>query len=183
MKKYCLWITAISFAGCVHVNGELKGLYGYREKTANAHPGLLQNVPDSALCRFPKPQKPLVLVSNGKALKACVSQSAHAIVFVWDPLCKGARCYPPNAIQAACRKRKLELYVVAEFYDGGKMMRNYGLDHPIIGVDTDFYRSNLTQTYLKRFFEDLIGQPFERYNIFRFDQGKLTRAFDDIEQI
>ena len=64
-------------------------------------------------------------------------------------------CIPLNVIQEICNKKNIQLYIVAEYYDLELMNKEYNISSPILGIDTDYYKTNLTSKYVKNFIKDI----------------------------
>lgn len=184
MKIVMSFIVLFFCCSCVSVTAELKGLYSYQNKTNRVYPGLLKRQPlDAPLCTISKTAAPQVIISNGKQLRECLLRSERAVLYIWKPLCKSEFCYAINVVQRECSKKKIDLYIVAEYYDGPTMNQDYQIDRPLFGVDVDYYRSSLCDVYIPKFMNDLIGTS-ERENIFvEFRNGAYTRTFDRLEQL
>lgn len=124
-----------------------------------------------------------VYLTNGKELKECMAAFDDAIVFIWQPYCHGQFCYSLNALQERCSEKHIELYIVAEYYDNAKMKMNYTINRPIYGIDTKYYKTNLTSKYLSKFLVELTGTDQMKGNFVRFKKGEFSSSFKSIEEL
>ncbi len=151
-------IILVLFSTSCSVNGTLQGLYSYYNKTKSKNPQLFvkPNATES-ICTLENTKEPKVYVINGKLLKECI-QNKDALVYIWPPKCKSDVCYPLHLIQKKCDEKHIDLFIVAEYYDYKLMQQTYKIKRPIFGIDTKYYRTNLTSKYVARFNFDLIGK-------------------------
>lgn len=183
-KHHVFYLPIVILFSCIKIQGELKGLYSYYDKTDKMYPGLLiKPLAGVSLCAVPSTKNSKVIIANGAQLKTCVENYKHAVVYVWSPLCSGAQCYAINVVQRQCNSKGLELFIVAEYYDGKSMEADYETDHPIFGIDTQFYRTSLTKRYLSKFFYDLTGEKNEHMRFIHFKNGKVVRAHLKLEDL
>jgi hypothetical protein len=66
------------------------------------------------------------------------------------------------------------------------MSKNYTIDHPIMGIDVKYYKTNITSKYLEKFILDLTNHSnnYDNYgNFLCFNKGKFERTFNDIDDI
>ena len=186
MKKsfYPFLVSFIAFllVSC-RISGNLKGLYGYYNKTKSESPDLIVHPNSGNICKANWSESNRVFATNGKELGNCIKEENHAVVFIWTPNCHGQFCYSLDAVQQACNQKKIELYIVAEYYDSEKMKMNYTLKRPIYGIDTKYYKTNLTAKYLSRFLMDMIGKQEIDANFLRFKNGLLEASFQRIEEL
>jgi hypothetical protein len=81
--------------------------------------------------------------------------------------------------------RDIELFVVAEYYDTQKMDMLYKISKPLVGIDTEYYGTNLTSKYLNKFIADLIeGEltPSEQPHSFLFfERGEFISSHIDLK--
>ncbi|MVO09157.1 hypothetical protein GOQ30_08280 [Flavobacterium sp. TP390] len=77
----------------------------------------------------------------------------------------------------------LDLYIVAEYYDVELMDNDYNLNNPIFGIDTEFYKTNLTDKYLKKFIVDLTDQYSFYDRFYLFENGEYKSMFKSIENL
>lgn len=175
-------ITVCIFSSClVHHPGDLRGLYSYYKVTKKEHPSFIQR-PDSNLCSI-QPKEPIVMYKiRGEELRKCFTENTKSMVYFWIPNCSAPVCIPPNYAQEFCSRHGIDLFIIACYYDYDKMSFNFELDRPIFGVDTEYYKTNLTDKYLKRFKADLWGEnsidesEFGRFHLFESDSLIIIRS-------
>jgi hypothetical protein len=182
MNKVLILICVMACGAC-SIDGTLQGLFSYRKKTAIASPVLLVGLQDTvSFCGLRYSDSLRVVVGNGHQLKRCLDQLPDAIVYAWNLKCHGSLCYPLGAVDAACKRKGVELFVLAQYYDVDLMAQNYGLARPIFGVDTRHYGTNLTSKYMARFLKDLgIKEPTEHFMYFQ--NGVLESSFSMLDGI
>ncbi len=72
------------------------------------------------------------------------------------------------------------------YYDYSKMAVDYNLVRPVFGVDTEFYRTNLTDRYMKRFRENLFNGELmeeEKPRFVLFHSDSLIATSQDLEEL
>lgn len=182
-KNIILFILIIWFCSC-SINGSFQGLYSYYDKTKSYNPDLL--VKPSAvnpLCQLKQGSPPRILVVDGVSLKTCINTAEKAVVYIWSPKCKSKNCYPLDLLQQKTNTRNINLFIVAEYYDGELMSLNYKINRPIYGIDIDYYNSNLTSKYLPLFLKDLAASNVPKTRFLYFENGELKRTFDEIGEL
>lgn len=175
-----LFITLLISSAC-SIHGNMKGLYSYYRKTASGYPGLIHEPTAASACAFERGDSARVYPITASLLQSCLKEKEEIVVFIWKPDCHGAYCYSIRLLQQLCSEKNIALYVVAEYYDGARMSPDYGLERPIYGIDTKYYRTNLTRKYLTRFLTELIGTKERKGNFLRFRQGVFTESFQSID--
>lgn len=186
MKKFTLFfaISVFLMLSC-SINGSFQGLYSYHKKTKKSSPYLLVKTNSwDSICSLSKNDVGKIYVINGADLRECLeNKKEDAILYIWGPKCKSPVCYPLNVLQQICDENKLELYIIAEYYDAELMQMDYIIERPIFGIDTEFYKTNLTSKYLSRFLGDLIpNKDIQELNRFYyFKKGKYINSFESIE--
>lgn len=193
MKKIIQILIIIFYLGLLtscSINGSLQGLFSYYKKTEkegkiiflkfNADIDYLKTYRDSTT----------IILANGKEIKNYIKKFEQSLIYIWSPKCKSKFCYSLDLLQEICLQKEIELFIVAEYYDSKYMSKNYKILHPIIGIDTRYYKTNLTSKYLSNFIKDLIDEVDnitfkEIYNaqFFSFRNGKFENSFESIEDI
>ena len=124
-------------------------------------------------------------VINGKRLRNCLSDEKLTLVYIWGPKCTSSVCIPLNIIQEECNRNNIELHIVAEYYDNRLMQINYDIKRPILGIDIDYYKRNLTSKYLSRFLNELSNTVADnsdnRYILYK--NGNFSASFHSIENL
>ena len=89
-------------------------------------------------------------------------------------------------MQSTCDLKNIELYIVAEYYDSEKMKIKYNIKRPIIGIDTEYYKTSLTSKYVNRFLNDIDSNI--KWNDFSnrclyFENGKFIKSYESIYSV
>ena len=170
----------------VHYPSDIRGIYSYYRVTEKEHPNFIQR-PESNLCEKESEEPFIIYRIRANELKACLVKSTKSIVYFWSPNCSAPVCIPPNYAQEYSSRQNVDLLIIATYYDYQKMNYDYNLDRPLLGIDTEYYRSNLTSRYLDRFKTDLIGkEAFEENKIGRFylfESDSLVMVSSSIEEL
>lgn len=185
-KMYILYIFIISFfliSSC-SIHGSFQGLYSYYSKTQKIAPTLIQK-PSETICTLSNTETPVVYAINGRQLKTCIEKDEKALLYIWRPKCSSSICISPKAVQDICNENKIELYIVAEYYDYQTMTISYPTNKPIFGVDCEYYSTELTKKYISLFLKDLAPKEHDLDDnfYFLFQNGCLTSASDRLENI
>jgi len=183
-KKFILLLIIILFNFSCSINGTFHGLYSYYNKTTSEAPSLIVKPKVTELvCEIKKSKTPKVFLIQGSSLKKCINNYESAIIYMWKPKCKGEYCYELGLLQDICTAKRIELFVVSQYFDTKSMLIKYNIDRPVFGVDTEHYKTNLTEKYLSRFIYDLTSKNYKGNNFLYFKKGSLIKSFDDIELI
>lgn len=177
MKKVLIILFVISqFITSCSIRGNFKGLYSYYKSEKKLSPNLFKK--NGQICQLNYDQN--VYITNGILLKKCLMNDDKSLVYIWGPRCQSKVCIPLDTIQEICNKKGIKLYVVAEYYDSELMSEKYELKTPIFGIDTEYYKTNLTKKYTQKFIED-IKAPKEVYDRYLyFEKGNFVRSYNDI---
>jgi hypothetical protein len=173
-----------SFSSC-SIKGDFKGLYSYYSKTKSKNPTLFYKPNKSdTICNITNASvKSRIVIINGLDLKKCIDVSSNSIIYFWSPKCKSKVCFPLDIVQSVCNSQNIDLYVVAEYYDLEQMEINHEITRPIFGIDTEYYKTNLTKKYITKFLEDikLDSNTYNRY--FYFKKGVFIESYESIYNI
>jgi len=185
MKRVILFtIAALVFVSACTIQGSFQGLSSYYSQTKSKNPGLLLRPDDSiSICKIRKPDSARVYIINGNILRDCVTKKDKAIIYIWAPKCKSRFCYSLNSVQQKCDLKNIELFIVAEYYDNELMQINYKTEHPVFGIDVEYYNSNTTSRYLSGFIYDLTSEEDVKGRFIYLENGLFKKAFDFIEEI
>lgn len=96
------------------------------------------------------------------------------MVYYWQPSCQSEICIPIYAVDQYCQENDIALYVVSKYYHNEIMAKESYSNYPIIGIDTKYYKTNLTSKYIPKFYADL-GIENTIDNFFLFENSKLVR--------
>ncbi len=183
----CGLIVSLSSCGLIKIGGSLQGLTSYYTKTVKAYPTLItHDIREDMFCSATVNDSIKVVLGNGKEVQTCILHYEKALVYIWQPKCHSKFCPSLDILEGKCKQAGMELFVVAEYFDGPLMSKKYTIERPIIGIDTKYYRSNLTSKYTSRFLADLINHKdtiSDNRKMLYFERGKLiqtARAFEDI---
>ncbi|WP_196885658.1 hypothetical protein [Aureivirga sp. CE67] len=174
-------ILILSLSSCKFY-GPFQGLYSYQEKVEIENPNLIQ-FPKSAICELENKETPVIYKIHGEELKSCLNNYDKSIIYLWSPNCTSDVCIPLDLAQDYCDQNNIELFVVAEYYDAKKMKENYTIERPIFSIDTKFYKTDLTNKYLRAFFEDVTNQKMKDFEKFYFfEKDELKSSVDYLEK-
>lgn len=89
-------------------------------------------------------------------------------------------------MQSYCDLKKIDLFIIAEYYDIEQMKVSHNIKKPIFGIDTKYYKTNRTQKYLQKLYQELNinlqkNAPEHRYLL--FDNGKYIKSYESIYQV
>lgn len=175
-------ILIILFLSSCSINGNLKGLLSNYKKTKKEEPQLIVKLGQADSLIHLSYVKQVVLI-NGKQLKQALAQYEDAVVYFWQPNCHSKYCYALNLAQKYCEDRKIEFFVVAQYFDARKMTKNYELKRPIFGIDINYYHTNFTTKYVSRFSSDLTGSEDFSGNFAQFKAGNFRRFVTEIDSL
>lgn len=180
--KNIVWVMLlfISFSSC-KISGSFRGLYSYYNREIDKKPELYVH-PDEGVnhCSETEEIKDKVIVLNGLQLKECIQENEKSMVYYWQPSCQSEICIPIYAVDQYCQENGIALYVFSEYYHNKKMANESYSNYPIIGIDTKYYKTNLTNKYIPKFFADL-GIENTIDNFFLFENSKLVRQARGID--
>ncbi|MCJ7934711.1 MAG: hypothetical protein MUW56_14060 [Chryseobacterium sp.] len=180
MKKlFTILLSAIflcSLNSC-KINGNFKGLYSYYETTKKENPGLfIKN--DNKICSLKYSKN--IFIINGKSLKDCLQEDDKSLVYIWGPKCSSKVCIPLSSVQEYCTRKNIRLYIVAEYFDSEMMNKEYAIERPILGIDTEYYKTNLTKKYLTAFINDIAQTNYSEKRYLYFEKGELKDVQEEI---
>lgn len=182
--KLPLFFIPFLLVGC-SIQGSFGGLVGYYHKTQKANSNLLSRLDTcERICElvFKNPLK--VYVITGTDLRKCLAGLENAVVYIWNPNCTAKVCYSIELIQQKCKRANIDVFFISNYYDVQKMNLAYALERPIFGIDTQYYRSNLTKKYLSKFLSDLSGQKdVVSSKYYHFKYGNLVGAGMDVSDL
>lgn len=183
MKKYYYAIIYLLLLTSCSYNGTFQGLYSYYNKTKNENPGLFIKVNDTmSICNLRSDIHPKIYITNANKIKNCLKQSKSAIVYIWKPKCSSKFCTPLEIVEEKCKLYNIDLFIVAEYYDLEMMSKNYKITRPILGIDTEYYKSNLTEKYLTNFVNDLTLKKHNNIgNFIHFKNGIYINNFESFD--
>lgn len=182
MKCLYIFLCLIGLISC-KIEGNLKGLFSNYKNTKSLSPNLIVSSDKTSYCDSTFLDSNLVVLINHSELLECIQRHDNSIVYIWKPNCHGNYCYSPKLIQQKCKEHKITLFLVAEYFDSEKMSFNYHIEKPILGIDTHYYKTNLTSKYLKRFILGLTNQENIHNDFLRFKNGEFIESFQFIDSI
>lgn len=167
----------ISSCGLVQISGNpIQGMYSRYESTNTAYPGLLVKADSTAICELESRISPKVYVVNGQQMKECVAHYDDAIVYIWDAHCPAEQCFSPSLLQKYCDEKNVQLFIVAEYYDGAELTQYYDIKRPLFGIDTQHYQSDYIDKYVDKFEADLSVDKTRQGRMLYFKKGKYVGA-------
>ena len=183
MRVILLTCSLLILSSC-NIRGNFGGLFSYYKKTNKTAPNLIYKTNEIIdFCDINKDTNAKVMMINDVQLQQCLLSKEKSLIYIWSPNCSGNYCYSLNAIQERCNLKNIELFIVAEYYDYAKMIEPYNLAHPILGIDTKYYKTNLTNKYMSQFYSGLISQETVTGKFLRFENGEFREAFNLIDSI
>ena len=168
-----------SCSGLINFNPEdpLKGFISRYSDTQKNYPGLLVKTdPSSSVCDLRYAEHSPVYLVNGLQIQQCLKNYDDAIVYIWDAHCTSKRCYSPGLLQRFCNTKNVELFVVAEYFDGEELTQFYEIEHPLYGIDTEYYKTNFIEKYVGKFEADLAVGEDRPGRMLYFKKGKYIGA-------
>lgn len=181
--NYLCFKLIILLSSC-SINGSFKGLYSYYEKTQKEKPNLIiSNQNSNTLCNIKNDSIARIYTINGYNLKNCIANQVKTICYIWAPRCKGKFCYSLNAVQNKCKSLSSDLFIVSEYYDSEMMSIKYNLDKPIFGIDTKYYKSDLTSNYMSNFIKDLTAKDKVNGRFLLFKNGLYITSCLSLDSI
>lgn len=182
MKSKLFAVLFLLILNSCKINGSFQGLYSYYKVTKKTNPELF--VTDGIHCELKNVGIPKVYLTNGFQLKKCINTAEYAVVYLWSPKCTSIQCIPLEIIASKCKNEQIQLSIVAQYYDADTMSKTYNIEEPIFGIDTKYYRSNLTPIYLKKFIADLTSKTNpENKKFLLFKKGQFINSFDSFDTL
>jgi hypothetical protein len=117
---------------------------------------------------------------NGLALKNLITMEDSVVVYIWAPRCHSKYCPSLNYVINKYRNTNTKVFIVAEYYDCVIANMKRSSDFNIIGIDTDYYKANRTEKYLRNFLFDLTGEDDLQTGVKRllkFHKGVFVQKF------
>jgi len=186
MKKVRAYVVVylLLLVNSCSINGSFQGLYGYQDSVAKKNPELIKR-PTVDICDITNPKTPTIYSVTGNDVRNCINNMERSLLYIWRPKCSSKICIPLESIQNICNIHGIELFIVAEYYDYGTMNIRYSIDRPAFGIDCQYYKSNLTKTYLSKFLYEVLGSNETLSNdyFFLFNYENLMAKGESIEQV
>lgn len=188
-SPYTFFISLLTLIVCFMLsckfNGSFQGLTSYKNETQKLYPELIAGSNEFGCNHEGETFKFKVYPISGTLLKECLKVSERNLLYLWAPRCKSANCISLSVLQTLCTKEQINLYVIAEYYDGFWMNMNYGLINPILAIDTDYYNSNVTGIYRSRFMQDFLGNEVKRQQaiFFKLQYDSLIQTSSNIDSL
>ena len=181
--KRCTFLIFILFSSCA-IKGNFEGLYSYYNRVKSRNPALFVNAEsDSSFCNREQLKAGKVYIVTGSRLRECLKNKKFGIVYIWGPKCSSKMCLPLELIEQKCNNMKIDLFVVAQYYDSESMSLKYNLKSPILGIDTNYYNSNLTSNYLPKFIQELTFKKGIEDKFLFFVDGTFLKSNNSIDDI
>lgn len=184
MKNILILCVAVVISSSCTIQGSFQGLFSYYKKVNKENPTLLKKPKDkSMICSTNYSDSCKVLLLNGKELEKCIQDEKKTILYLWAANCRSPYCYGLDRVQAYCKEKNITLYAIADYYDEELMKEHYNLEYPIIGIDTKYYKTNFTSSYIKKFLADLSIIEKDYHRLLYLENGKFIRSFRVLEEI
>lgn len=180
--KLIFTFLALYLVSC-SINGTTQGLYGYQKVTESIMPEFISPL-QGDICMKDLPNTLGVTKINGLDIYRCLSQDVRTVVYLWPPKCSSAECISPILLSTFCSDLKVNLFIVAEYYDYPIMYANLTKLEPIYAIDQRHYNTNLTKKYKTRFLNDLgisNKTTITENRFFYFENTQFIHANSDIE--
>jgi hypothetical protein len=176
-KNYLFCFIVYFFSIGCQISGSFKGLRSYRAEIEQNNSSLI------SLANYEcNKNENRIYIVRAKQLLDCLRVCDSSLVYIWKPNCISKKCIDINALQNLCSKKRVNLFIVAEYYDLKKMSQKYKIEYPILGIDTKYYHSDFTKKYLARFIFELTKEKIsnERTVGYFFYQDRLVDRSKDI---
>ena len=89
-------------------------------------------------------------------------------------------------LQRKCNDKQIELYIVAETFDVKMIQQKHKITRILFGINTDYYKTNLTPLYLPKFIKEMekANKKDNTYNrLFYFKKGQFIKSVFVIEDL
>lgn len=183
---YLLLLGIGSYCLSCSSNQSLPNSSSNYEATQKAYPQLIKStavLQDHCKAQYSPTFR--VLELQGKELYDCLKFQPKALVYTWNMQEDSLKYLPIEKVQQYCDQQGIRLYVVAAYYQGDILSKEYALDYPIIGINTSYYRSNNPIIYHKNFLKDLgiILKEGQKGQLHYFEYGHYHGVHKSLEAI
>ncbi len=177
-------ICSVMLSAClISLDGSMGGLVSRRSTVAKEHPTFILNE-YPPLCELNySDYEGHILAATGQQLAKCIDASPAALLYLWQPNCKAEACVSLSVAQDFADAHNLDLFVVAEYYDYERTVLAHQVNRPIIGINTQQYKSNKTKKYLKRFYADLGIKQEEMNRFVVFVYGEASHFASSLDML
>ena len=185
IKTVITILIGLTFIISCSIKGSFKGLYSYYNKTNSANPNLFfKPINTDSLCYYTNENlKSKIVIVKGTDLKKCLTKKGNVLLYIWSPKCKSKICFPLEIVENYCTSNNIDLYIVAEYYDLEEMQISRKIKRPIFGIDTKYYKTNLTKKYLSKFLLDMDVNIKTNNRYFYFKNGVFLKSYESIYDI
>ncbi|MGI4873331.1 MAG: hypothetical protein ACRYFX_19390 [Janthinobacterium lividum] len=144
-------VAVILMQGCSITN--TPGFHsGYKKLSSN----------EQKQIEFIPANNPIPVVDNGtiyainaESLLNAIQSSDTTLVYIWGPQCHSRVCLPLTSVQAICRKKGYNLFIVSEYYDMGQIPAQGQLKNPLLSINHEVYGTDYCPKYTKLFTSEL----------------------------
>jgi hypothetical protein len=180
MKKHIniLLFCALLLCSCIKI-----AVKGTKSNYKSLSPEQIIRSSEKIICEQENPKTASVFIINGNQLSECLKKTPKALVYIWSPRCKGSFCYSPSYLQTFCNDNKIDFFFVIEYIDPKFIENQYGLNRPIFGIDTTYYKTDKVDRYKHKFYQDLSGQKKITNRILYFEDGKFIKSISNIDDL
>lgn len=162
----------------------IRGVVSDYKKVNSINPNLIRKInSQDAICGAGYSDSCKVIVVNGNQLKNCIQNKDKAVIYLWNGNCKSDYCYGLDRVESYLAEKNITLYVVAEYYDHRLMSEFYDLTYPIVGIDTEYYKTDRVNKYIKYFFTDLSVEREKFHRLLYWENGTYIKSFLSLEDI
>lgn len=170
MKTILLCLLAgLLFSGCVITHSP--GFHSGYERLTPAQRTQIHFVPVGQA--IPPPNGRVIYAVAARSLLQAMPRADTTLVYLWGPRCHSQQCASLQSVQVVCNQRGYQLYVVAEYYDLAQINLQAPLQHPLLAIDHQFYRTNYCPKYSRLFAAELrqgtplpVDTQYARYYVF-----------------
>jgi hypothetical protein len=121
-------------------------------------------------------------------LKKFITNHSKTLVYLWSPHCTSDGCIRIAACQEYTTNIGYQLIVISDYYNMQMMEEQNQAIRPIFIVNHQFYKSNISAKYNKRFwaefaFDNYPASVYQKYDRFLFfEKDKLVKTKNDLFQ-
>lgn len=177
----------ISSCGLITINGSFEGLYSYYKSTKTKCPNLFIHYNDSVVnYNLSNNNDSQIVLINGIELNKCLNNFNNSVVYIWAPNCRSKFCPSLEILQKKCNNKQIKLFIVAETFAVNMLKQKHYSVKTLFGINTKYYKTNLTSKYRKKFIKDLkkTNKKEDTYNrLFYFKNGQFIKSVHEIEDL
>lgn len=180
-SKYPIFVVIfilLFFYGCIIIVPNFAGFNsGY--KRLNDNDKSLIRTTNKAISELENKDTIIYLIT-GKQLYNFIQTNKNVLVYIWRPNCSSSKCYSIKLLHDYCKKRNIKLIIIVEYFSIEIIKKQYSTEFemPIFSVNTNYYKTNYCDKYIRLFLKDMLyGINYDDNtlyeNLFSFSNGKL----------